>query len=95
MENVSVPFSEVPPGCEFESRNTKRHFYGVKIQETEVVAVGSGGLHLASNDRDTKIFMNTVITKDHMGKRADDAGTLIAFCPDTIVEVEPSCLRET
>ena len=72
--NATIPFDQVEPGEEFESREGTRHFFGMKVQEISMMAT-------TGPDRGTLIEVNAVITRDHTRKRTSDAGAHIYINP--------------
>jgi hypothetical protein len=73
---LEILFKELLPGERFISKNTERHYGGIKIVAARV----------SQNGR--KFYANAVILTDHEGERARDAGSLIQVQDTDAVEVE-------
>lgn len=78
-EPKEIPFKELKPGTAFESRRTKRNFHGLKIVEIQKLTVSPPALF------GEFYSMNAVITKDHAGNLAQDAGILTRLDDDMLV----------
>jgi len=78
---MTIPFSEVRLCEEFESRRTKRNFHAFKIAPLKMLAE-------TGPSKDQLVIVRAIITRDHFGSRATDAGIAIVMVDDQEVIVD-------